>query len=203
MKRSQRKGNGDGEAVQIPVADGGQEGGDRAPENAGEQELVTLPLEEYEALRAEAAELKDRYLRAAADFDNFRKRVAKEKEDIVRFANERLIRDLLPVLDNLDRALSAGLDKAGMDSVVDGVRMVSEQLHSLLGSCGLEPVEAVGTAFDPNRHEALGVLPSGEYEEGTVVAEMQKGYSLKGKVLRHSMVHVAGKPAGTGEKEDS
>ena len=203
MKRSQGKGNGDGETVQIPVTDGGPEAGDKVPENADIQEVVTIPLVEYETLKAEAAELKDRHLRAVADFDNLRKRVVKEREDIICFANERLISDLLPILDNLERALSMNLDKAGMDSVVDGVKMVSEQLHAVLVTCGLEPLEAVGTSFDPNRHEAVGVLPSGKHDEGTVVAEMQKGYSLKGKILRHSMVHVAGKPAGDREGEDS
>ncbi len=203
MKRSQGKGNGDGETVQIPVTDGGPEAGDKVPENADAQEVVTIPLVEYETLKAEVAELKDRHLRAVADFDNFRKRVAKEREDIICFANERLISDLLPILDNLERALSMDLDKAGMDSMVDGVRMVSKQLHAVLVTCGLETLDAVGTSFDPNRHEAVGVLPSGKHDEGTVVAEMQKGYSLKGKILRHSMVHVAGKPAGDREEEDS
>ena len=203
MKRSKGKGNGDGDAVQIPVTDGeAVDPGDVAEANSSE-ELVTLPIEEYETLRAEAAELKDRYLRVVADFDNYRKRVAKEKEDLVCFANERLICDLLPVLDNLERALSVDLDQAGMDSVLAGVKMVSEQFHSLLHSCGLEPVEAVGHTFDPNHHEAVGVLPTADHDEGTVISEMQKGYSLKGKVLRPSMVHVAGKPVDDNNREES
>lgn len=203
MKRSKGKGNGDEEAVQIPVTDGeAVDPGDVAEASASE-ELVTMPIEQYENLRAEAFELKDRYLRVVADFDNYRKRVAKEKEDLVCFANERLICDLLPVLDNLERALSVDLDQAGMDNVLAGVKMVSEQLHSLLHSCGLEPVEAVGQIFDPNHHEAVGVLPTTDQDEGTVVSEMQKGYSLKGKILRHSMVHVAGKPVDDKNGEES
>ena len=206
MKRSKGKGNGDGEVVQIPVTDGEtattEEMSDIHDPGEG-QGVVTLPLEEYQSLRAEVVEQKDRYLRVVADFDNFRKRVAKEKEDLICFANERLIGDLLPILDNLERALSVDLDQAGMDAVLDGVKMVNEQLHSLLHTCGLEPLEALGHTFDPNHHEAVGVLPSGDHEEGTVLVEMQKGYSLKGKVLRHSMVHVAGKPIDNNEGEDS
>ena len=203
MKRSKGKGNGGGETVQIPVTNGEQAAQDDGSEVVSAQDVVTLTVEEYETLKAEAAEQKDRYLRVVADFDNFRKRVAREKEDLVCFANERLIGDLLPILDNLERALSVDLDQAGMDSVLSGVRMVSDQLQSLLHSCGLEPLEAVGSAFDPNHHEAVGVLPSADHEEGTVVGEMQKGYSLKGKVLRHSVVHVAGKSVGGDEGEDS
>jgi molecular chaperone GrpE len=206
LKRSKGKGNGDGEVVQIPVTNGETETPDKisdTPDPGDEQGMVTLPLEEYEALRAEVDEQKDRYLRVVADFDNYRKRVAKEKEDLVCFANERLIGDLLPILDNLERALSVDLDQTGMDSVLNGVKMVNEQIHSLLHTCGLEPLEALGHTFDPNHHEAVGVLPSGDHEEGTVVVEMQKGYSLKGKVLRHSMVHVAGKPVDNNEGEDS
>jgi molecular chaperone GrpE len=89
------------------------------------------------------------------------------------------------------------LNKAGIESVLEGVRMVSDQLHSVLSSCGLEPVEAVGGPFDPQHHEAVGVLPSEDHVEGTVISELQRGYRLKGKVLRPSMVHVARQPDGS------
>jgi molecular chaperone GrpE len=136
-----------------------------------------------------------------ADFENFRKRVQREKEDIVCFANEKLIFELLPILDNLQRALSMELDRAGTESILEGLRMVTGQLHSILGACGLEPVDAVGGPFDPQYHEAVGVLPSDEHDEGTVISELQKGYSLKGKILRPSMVHVAGQPSGANGNE--
>ena len=87
-----------------------------------------------------------------------------------------------------------------MESILDGVRMVNRQLQYVLTGCGLEPVQAVGSAFDPQVHEAVGVLPSGDHDEGTVLAELQKGYKLKGKVLRHSMVHVAGQADGSSEE---
>ncbi|UCG38426.1 MAG: nucleotide exchange factor GrpE [bacterium] len=176
--------------------------GGQPPEEPVE-ELVTLPRQAYDALKGEVADLKDRYLRLAADFDNYRKRVEKEREEIVCYANEKLIADLLPILDNLERALSAALDPGRVGSILEGVRMVANQLHSVLRSCGLEPVEALGSPFDPELHEAVGVLPPGRHEEGTVMAELQKGYRLKGKVLRHSMVQVAGQTAGNSDEGES
>ena len=171
---------------------------DKVPE---ETATVTIPVHQYEELKAQVEELKDRYLRAAADFENFRKRSEKERENIVCYANEKLICDLLPILDNLERALSADPNGANMESILEGIHMVSKNLHSVLGACGLEPVKAVGVPFDPQIHEAVGVVPSGRHDEGTVMAELQKGYMLKGKVLRHSVVHVAGQD-GDGSKEE-
>jgi molecular chaperone GrpE len=197
-KQPGKKGDPDENSTQIPV-EGAEESmkEDHAP---GEDEKVVISAREYEELVAQVEELKDRYLRTAADFDNYRKRMEKEKEDIICFANERLVSDLLPILDNLERALAANSEGADMESILDGVRMVNQQLESVLTVCGLEPVHAVGRTFDPQIHEAVGVLPSGEHDEGTVLAELQKGYKLKGKVLRHSMVHVAGQADGNSEE---
>lgn len=153
---------------------------------------VTITLEEYEGMKAALEESRDMHLRAAADFDNYRKRMEKERETLVCFANETLISDLLPILDNLDRALEADHDGSHVVDILEGVRMISDQLHKVLGQCGLEPLVSVGKPFDPSVHEAVGVLPSPDHDEGTVVAELQRGYSLKGKVVRPSMVHVAG-----------
>ena len=167
-----------------------------------ETQEVTITLEEYEGMKAAIEETRDQHLRAAADFDNYRKRMEKDRETLVCFANESLISDLLPILDNLDRALDAdqGGDHAG--DVLEGVRMISSQLHKVLGQCGLEPLASVGKPFDPSLHEAVGVLKASGHDEGTVVAELQRGYSLKGKVVRPSMVHVAGEPGGDSENGD-
>jgi molecular chaperone GrpE len=201
LNRSDRKNKGNGNGIEIPVTDIEETAGETTADEPVEAEPVTISREEYEAIVAEAARSREQYLMAVADFDNFRKRAAREKEDIVCFANENLIYELLPILDNLQRALSMELDQAGMDSVLEGVRMVNDQLYSVLGACGLEPVEAVGIPFDPQYHEAVGVLPSEEHDEGTVISEFQKGYSLKGKILRPSMVHVAGQPSGNNTDE--
>ena len=190
----------DDPSVQVPVS--GDEG-DPGPD-LEEDKIPSVPLsaEECGALQAQIEELKDRYLRTAADFDNFRKRVEKERENFVCYANEKLISDLLPILDNLERALSADQNGINVESVLEGVRMVIKQLNSVLTACGLEPVQAVGAVFDPQIHEAVGVLPSEQHDEGTVVSELQRGYKLKGKVLRHSMVHVAGQPGGGSTEEE-
>jgi molecular chaperone GrpE len=186
-----KKNNGNG--VQIEVRDADEILENEMDETVEEQDLtVTLSAEEHQELLDQIEELKEQHLRTAADFDNARKRLDREREDLVCFANERLINDLLPILDNLERALSTQLDQASIDSILAGVKMVNEQLHGVLKSCGLEPIDSVGGHFDPNLHEAVGVLPSPEHDEGQVVSELQKGYSLKGRVLRPSMVHVAG-----------
>lgn len=200
MNRKDQKDNENG--IEIPVPDTGESVSEAAGNTAAEAEPVTISREEYDALVAEGEQAKEQYLLAVADFENHRKRVQREKEDIVCFANEKLVLELLPILDNLQRALTMELDKAGMESVLEGVRMVTGQLHSVLGACGLEAVEAVGRPFDPQYHEAVGVLPSDEHDEGTVISELQKGYSLKGKILRPSMVHVAGQSSGNNDTEE-
>ncbi|UCF30333.1 MAG: nucleotide exchange factor GrpE [bacterium] len=180
------------------VIDEGNGGGQ---EGTAAEGSVTIPLAEYEGLRAAVEDLKDKYLRVAADFDNFRKRMEREREDIICYANERLISDLLPILDNLDRALESAGGELKEQGILEGVRMISGQLHGILERCGLEPVPGIGEPFDPSHHEAVGVLPSGEHKEGTVIAELQRGYKLKGKVVRASMVHVAGDGNGDAGKD--
>lgn len=163
---------------------------------------ITISLEEYEGLKAALEESRDLHLRVAADFDNYRKRMEKDREMLVCYANEALISDLLPILDNLDRALEADQEGNHSGDVLEGVRMISNQLHKVLQQCGLEPLASVGKPFDPSVHEAVGVLPSPDHDEGTVIAELQKGYSLKGKVVRPSMVHVAGDSGGNSGNDD-
>lgn len=166
------------------------------------RETVTIPVSEYEEVKAQAADFKDRWLRAAADYDNLRKRMEKEREQIMCYANERLIMDLLPILDSLDRALHTPSGAGSAQKISEGVKMIERQLTGVLEACGLEPLKAVGSVFDPNMHQAVSVLPSDAHTEGTVVGELQKGYRLKGKVLRPSMVHVAGSPVDDSAQEE-
>lgn len=201
MTRSDRNQKNTGSETRIPVIETSETTEDKMETLPEEAEPVAITREEYDALVQEAAQAKEKYLLAVADFENYKKRVQKEKEDIVCFANEKLIHELLPILDNLQRALTMNLDQAGVESVLEGVRLVNSQLHSILGACGLEPVEAVGGPFDPKHHEAIGVLPSEEHDEGTVISELQKGYKLKGKILRPSMVNVARQPLDNDDKQ--
>ncbi len=143
------------------------------------------------ALQAERAEAVDRWKRAAADLDNFRKRAAREREEYVALANERLIAELLPVLDDLERALVAASEHEEAQ-LEEGVRLVHRSLAALLERHGVEEIPTEGR-FDPHVHEALLSQPS-EAEEGSVVDVIQKGYRLGGRVVRPARVVVAAAP---------
>lgn len=147
----------------------------------------------------EAKENYDLHLRTRAEMDNLRKRLEKEKEDHARYGNERLIRELLGVVDNFERALEHADDENSLDSLKGGLKLVYEQTGSVLASFGLKPISAVGEKFDPNVHEAISHEECDGAEPGTVVKEFQKGYFLKDRLLRPSMVSVAKEPSGEGE----
>ncbi len=148
-----------------------------------------------EAVQAEKeqllAEAEDRYKRLYADFDNFRRRSRQEKEDLSNVVAQNLILELLPVLDNFERALSS-LSEEEAAGVGSGVSMIYRQLFNALEKSGLSIVEAEGKIFDPQYHEAVLRVEDAEQPEGTIVEELQKGYSVKGKVIRPSMVKVVG-----------
>lgn len=146
---------------------------------------------EREQLLAEKAELQDLLLRARAEFDNFRRRAERERFEYTQFATMDLVRELLPVLDDFERALQV---KTADDSYAKGVELIYNRFAETLKKLGLEPIETVGRIFDPNQHEAIGRVVSEEHEDQTVLAEMQKGYNFKGKLLRPAWVQVAVKP---------
>jgi molecular chaperone GrpE len=146
------------------------------------------------ALTAERDEAIDRWKRTAADFDNFRKRATREREEFVTFANERLVKELLPILDDLERALVAATEHQEA-ALEDGVRLVHQSLAGLLSRQGLKEIDAAGK-FDPHVHEALLSQPS-EAEEGSVVGVVQKGYTLGDRVVRPARVVVAGPMSGS------
>ena len=151
--------------------------------------------EELGAAKDECASLKDQMLRDRADLENYRKRLIRDKEDSIRFANENLIRDLLQPLDDFARALEASESTKDYAKVHDGVVMVNAQLYSTLEqNWGLERIKAVGMEFDPQRHEAYQVVVDDSLEHETVLEEYVVGYALHGRVIRPSKVKV-GKPA--------
>lgn len=159
------------------------------PEGAEERiEELQSQLDEQERAAAEA---QDRYLRALADFDNYRKRQATEMADARRFANEGLIGDLLSVLDNFERAIGASETQANPDALVEGVRLIHRQLADVLKKAGLEPIESVGQPFDPTVHEAImEVEPAEGQAPHEVAEELRRGYRLNGRVVRPSLVKV-------------
>jgi len=146
---------------------------------------------EIEKLQAEVLENQQRILRVQADFDNFRRRTQKEKEELGKYASSKLITELLPVIDNFERALQASEENPEFESFSKGVNMIFRQMESVLAAEGLSAMKSVGEPFNPEYHQAIMQVESEEYEEGIVVEEVQKGYMLKDKVLRPAMVKVS------------
>lgn len=154
------------------------------------EKILTLEAELAQA-KAKAEEHYDHLQRLQAEFDNYRKRTLKEKTEIIKYASERLVGELLPVLDNFERAASAAQINPDFTSFSQGVEMILRQLQTALSKEGLKAMETVGQPFDPNLHDAVLRVDSEEHPENTVVEELQKGYFLKEKVLRPSMVKVS------------
>ncbi len=158
-----------------------------------ERELEIQQLrEQLEATQAEAQENYQRFLRAQADFDNYRRRTRQEKEELAKYATAGMIESLLPVIDNFERAIQAGKTADADSPLLQGIEMVYKQFMDVLSSAGLEEIESLGKPFDPFLHEAVMKEPSEEHEEGTVVEVLQKGYRLKDRVIRPAMVKVSG-----------
>jgi molecular chaperone GrpE len=152
---------------------------------------------ELQAKAAKADETWDRYVRLNADFDNFRKRAARDREDGMRSAQERLLNKLLPVIDNFDMAMAAttSAQNTTVESLKAGVQMIQGQLKGVLTDSGVEEIDAMGKPFDPNLHEALSQLESADAPEGTVLQQLRKGYKMRDRLLRPASVVVAKKPA--------
>lgn len=151
--------------------------------------------------QAEALENRDHFLRARADLDNFRKRAQREKEDLLKFSNESILRELLPVIDNLERALqhAATDSEAGL---LQGVELTLGQFGKVLEKFNVVAIEAIGELFDPARHEAMGQIESAEQPPNTVVQLLQKGYLLNDRLLRPAMVLIAKAPATPAASEE-
>jgi molecular chaperone GrpE len=158
---------------------------DAAPESAEAQ---------LDELRRQLEDKQDRLLRALAEADNIRRRAQRDRDDYVKYATESLVRDLVPVLDNLDRALDSARAAAGAASVVTGVELIQRELLRVLERAGVTRYSAVGQPFDPTRHEAIARVVSTEAAPDTVVNETAPGYLVHGRVLRPAMVAVAAAP---------
>jgi molecular chaperone GrpE len=175
-----------------------------ADDDAGEQDVTNDPealRRRLDAKTLEAKENYDRLLRQAADIENYKKRAAREKADSIRYGNESLVRELLPVLDNLERAL--GYAKEGGDGhpLLEGIELVRKSLLETLSRHGVNPIAALGERFDPAKHEAVAQIESREHDPNTVVEEHQKGYYLADRLLRPARVVVSKAPENKQEKK--
>jgi len=146
------------------------------------------PVEEVDPLAEELAQLRDNYQRLAAEYDNFRKRTVREKEAIVADVKAESVFALLPVMDNLERALAADMTSA--EALHKGIELVLAQTTAIFERMGVEAFGEAGETFDPNLHQGVGVVSTGEYESGQITLVMQRGYTLNGKVIRPAMVQT-------------
>ena len=153
------------------------------------EEVPTASIESQ--LAVENAEYKDRILRTLADFDNFRRRAERDRSEYIQFAAMEIVRDLLPVLDDFKRALKVETPDA---EYAKGVELIYQRMFEILKKAGLEPIDAAGKPFDPNRQQAVDRVHTDEFEDQTVLEEYQSGYNFKGKLLRPAMVKVAVRP---------
>jgi molecular chaperone GrpE len=145
---------------------------------------------------AKAAQYYEQLLRVTADFDNFKKRAARERQDAIKYANESLLERLIPVLDNFEMALAAAnAPNTSIQSMQSGVNMIQQQLRSAMGEAGLEEIDAAGKKFDPTLHEAISQQETSEVPDGHVAQQVRKGYKLRDRLLRPASVVVARKPA--------
>ena len=186
---------------QIPIEDGADEAEEvKAEEEKAEEAAETVEeaskeeetkeeagKAEEDAKKAEEAE-SERYMRLMAEFQNYKRRAAKEKTDTLQYANEKIIGDILPVLDNFERALST--EGGDIEAYAKGMQLIFEQLKKALENAGLEEIKAMDEAFDPNVHNAVMTQTDDEKEDGVITMVLQKGYKLRDKVIRPSMVAV-------------
>jgi len=164
--------------------------GEELPAVTVEGQLAALTAERDQLL-CEKAELQERLKRSLADFDNARKRFEQQRFDYVQFAAMDLVRELLPVVDDFERALKAESADSGY---AKGVELIYQRLYETLKRIGLEPFDTTGQRFDPNLHQAVERVPSEEVDDQTILGEFQRGYNFKGRLLRPAMVRVAVKP---------
>ncbi|MDP1809139.1 MAG: nucleotide exchange factor GrpE [Actinomycetota bacterium] len=170
----------------------------KPPEEQIEEEPAAVETEgkqlqeDLDKARAEAADYLDNLQRLKAEFDNFRKRMLREQSEFLSLATQEIIKELLPVVDNFGRALAHEIEDGHLDDYKGGMQLVYNQLVDALAKEGLTSEEPVGEPFDPAKHEAMMRVDSDEHPEGTVVAVLEKGYLLKGRVIRPAKVMVAG-----------
>ncbi len=164
-----------------------------APDPPAEPALEPGPsleavVAERDQARAERAELWDRFLRKQAEFENLRKRLAREREEILQFASMETVRSLLPVLDDFERALKAPAED---EEYRKGIELIYKRLYDTLVAAGLSPIETAGKKFDPHSHQAVDTVYGDEHQDHAIVEEYQRGYEFKGRLLRPAMVKVA------------
>jgi molecular chaperone GrpE len=186
------------QAPQANTEAGGGNGGVQVDELPVNTPLTNEQLESLKERASKSEEYWDRLLRQTADFDNYKKRAAREKTDAIKYANESLLQKLIPILDNFEMALAAVSTEnapASAQSLQQGVAMIQTQLRNALLEAGLEEIDAANKVFDPNLHEAVSQKETADAPEGNVVQQIRKGYKFRERLVRPASVVVAKKPA--------
>jgi molecular chaperone GrpE len=182
----------------IPVTDSDEPETGSAAEPSARHPAEPVPTDGEDAtagLQADLDRFRDLALRSQADFENYKKRCAREKEDAIKYANTSLLERLLPIVDNFDLGLTAARAEGEASPIFSGMSLVLKQLSDFLTENGLQPIEAVGKTFDPNQHEAIAHEPSAKVPENTVIRQTRRGYRFKDRLLRPSSVVVSsGRP---------
>jgi len=157
----------------------------------------TTQVEDIERLKGELSEWKDKYLRLYADFENYKRLMAKDKEEVIKYSNEKIMKELLSVIDHLELALqhASNSTDTSVSALAEGVNMTLKEFKSILEKFGLVSIEAIDKPFDPYLHHAMSQVETDEVDENTVIAEYRKGYMLKERVLRAALVGVSKKPS--------
>ncbi|OGQ83084.1 MAG: nucleotide exchange factor GrpE [Deltaproteobacteria bacterium RIFCSPLOWO2_12_FULL_60_19] len=199
-----KKANGE-DQEETESAAGAEPGSPSAPgtETGGQIVEAEKLREQLLAKEFEAKENYDRLLRLAAEFENFKKRAAREKTDAIRYANESLLKDLLPILDNLERALEHAKGGGNGNPLLDGIELVLKSFLELLEKHGVTQISAVGELFDPGKHDALAQIETSEHRPNTVVEQHSKGYHLPGRLLRPAQVTVAKLPQNQEKRKEA
>lgn len=197
MDEKSKKGNGETGFKETP-----EESSEQGVEGKGLAAELEQLRQQLEAKEKEAREHYDRFLRQVAELENFKKRMAREKGEAIRYANENIIKDLLPVLDNLERAVDHAKGGGNGKPLLEGVEMVFKTFLDVLNKYGVTQISAKGESFDPERHEAIAQVESEEHEPNTVVEEHHKGYYLLDRLLRPALVSVAKPPEAKEKKSE-
>ena len=172
-----------------------EENGQEPQETEAENEEIPSEVDEKEELEKSLQEANDKYVRLYADFENYKKIAARNKEELLKYANDDLMTDVLTVIDHLELALQHTAENEGPNPLVEGVELTLKELRNILEKHGLVAIETLGKPFDPVVHHAMSQVETEEAEVNTVVTEFRKGYMLKERVLRAAMVGVAKKPS--------
>jgi molecular chaperone GrpE len=179
----------------IPLTESETEEKKSAATEKNEAAESAQPEDDFEGLQADLDRFRDLALRSQADFENYKKRAAREKEEAIKYANSSLLEKLIAIVDNFELGLEAARAEGEKSPIFSGMSMVLKQLSDFLRENGLEPIDATGKKFDPNLHEAIAREPSDELPEGTVIRQMRRGYKMKDRLLRPSSVVVSSGPS--------